>query len=100
MPVGRGDREGDACRSSVATAREATPVARGDCKGGDVGRLWRPRGWSSRSPVATARMACSVAHGDREGGDSTVALWRSGLVVAYYWLNLYCEKYFPGSFRH
>ncbi|KAF3600441.1 hypothetical protein F2Q69_00035338 [Brassica cretica] len=67
VPVTRGDREGDACRSPVATAREGTPVARGDCEGGDVGRLWRPRGWSSRSPVATAGMACSVA------------LWRSGL---------------------
>ncbi|KAF3576200.1 hypothetical protein DY000_02030315 [Brassica cretica] len=59
-PVARGDREGDACRSPVATVREVTArmacsVARGESGGGES----------------------TVARGDREGGESMVAQWRT-----------------------
>ncbi|WZZ77667.1 hypothetical protein YC2023_098239 [Brassica napus] len=57
VPVARGDRKGDACRSLVATAREVMLVVYGDSEDGVF-----------RSPVVTSREATPVARGDHEDG--------------------------------
>ncbi|KAF3504789.1 hypothetical protein F2Q69_00042891 [Brassica cretica] len=77
--VTHSDREGDACRSPVATAREAKPVACGHRQGGVVGHPWRPRGWRARSPEATVRAAsqrspCGARYNLRRAGPGCCVL--------------------------